>query len=680
VPVPRDDLLADLDETQRAAVVEPALPLAILAPAGSGKTRVLTRRIAWHCATERIDAGHVLAVTFTRKAAGELRHRLSRLGVRGAVTAGTFHSVALAQLRARHHERGTALPTLLDRKGRILAPLVGGGARGRGGAELAVAINEVAAEIEWAKARLVNPARYEAAVAAARRDTPRSAAEVARVYDRYEKEKRKRSLYDFDDLLWETIRALEGDAEFAAVQRWRFRHLFVDEFQDATRAQIRLLRGWLGERTDLCVVGDPDQAIYGFAGAETACLTDFAERFPGGSTVRLGTNYRSTPQIVDTARTVLPVRARAHVRAAGTDGPAPTITAYPTDGDEARAVATRLRDAHDPQRGWSATAVLYRVNAQSAPFEEALRHAGIPFRVRGGAAFLDRPEVKAVLDGLRKSAKAAPARGFTEHLTDLVTEAGEVSEERREHVDAVASLGREYLAVEGGVGSVPGFEQYLRAALRGGDDGGLRDDAVELLTFHRAKGLEWDTVFVTGLERGLVPISHAVGDPEATDEERRLLYVALSRAERALHLTWAQERARGLRRAKRARSPFLTEIERVRRGEAAVAPRRPDTNRRGAAGARAALAQIDAGDLDAADRLLYDELVAWRRDLARASNVPAYVIFDNKVLLGVATTRPTSGPDLLALPGIGSVKLERYGAALLEVVGRHRGGSRATDA
>lgn len=665
-----DELLADLDATQRAAVVEPGLPLAILAPAGSGKTRVLTRRIAWHAATERIDPGHVLAVTFTRKAAGELRERLRRLGVRGSVTAGTFHAAALAQLRRMHADRNRELPTLLDRKARLLAPILGGSTRGAGRNDLRVTINEIAAEIEWAKARLVNPARYEAAATAARRDPPRPPAEVARVYERYEQEKRKRGVWDFDDLIWECIRALEHDTEFAAVQRWRFRHLFVDEFQDATRAQIRLLRAWLGDRTDLCVVGDPDQAIYGFAGAEPSYLTDFASRFPGATTVRLGTNYRSTPQVVTTARVVLPAAERADVHAAGPEGPEPTVTAYADEAAEAAGVASRLRTEHDPARGWSAMAVLYRVNAQSAPFEEALRRAGIPFRVRGDAAFLDRPEVRAVLDALRAAAKAAPGRTFSEHLTDLLTEATEATEERREHVEAVANLGREYLAVEGGTGTVGGFLDYLRATLRGGDDGGLREDAVELLTFHRAKGLEWDTVFVTGLERGYVPISHATGDAEATDEERRLLYVAMSRAERALHLTWAQERSRGMRTVKRARSPFLVEIERVRRGEPA-APRDRNTNARGASGARAALDAIDGGELAPRDKPLYDELVAWRRDLARASNVPAYVIFDNKVLRLVATNRPTSIEALLALPGIGPVKLERYGAALLEVVGRH---------
>ncbi|MGZ6974414.1 MAG: ATP-dependent DNA helicase UvrD2 [Acidimicrobiia bacterium] len=664
-----DELLTGLDPTQRAAVTEPVVPLAILAPAGSGKTRALTRRIAWQAAVGNLDPNHVLAVTFTRKAAGELRGRLARLGVRGAVTAGTFHAVALAQLRRRHADAGTAMPGLLDRKARMLGPLLGDQARG---AELAVTINEVASEIEWAKARRIRPDRYAAQVAQALRETPRAPKEIATIYAAYEREKKRKGLLDFDDLIAACTEALETDPTFAATQRWRFRHLFVDEFQDVTLAQLSLLRAWLGTNTDLCVVGDPDQAIYAFAGADAGLLTRFGDHFEGAAVVRLGANYRSTPEIVNAARAVLPAHERAEVRAAAAEGPTPTVTAYPTDTAEARGIADELIKRHGSMRPWSSMAVLYRVNAQSAPFEEALSRAGVPHRVRGAAAFLDRPEVKAVIDELRRGAKTAPGRAFAEHLTDLVTDAAELSEERREHVDAVAALGREYLAAEGSTGSVAGFLEYLRASLRGGDDGGLRDDAVDLLTFHRAKGLEWDTVFVTGLERGLVPISHAAGKPEATDEERRLLYVALSRAERHLHLSWAKERARGTRVSARTKSPYLREIEHAI-GDSPVPVPDEGAAALGAAGARQRLAALDHGELPMSDRPLSEALVAWRRELARAAAVPAYVILDNKTLRNVASTRPRSTDALLALPGIGPVKLERYGAALLEVVGQHSG-------
>ena len=243
------------------------------------------------------------------------------------------------------------MPTLLERKVRLLVPLVN--VRGR---EAGLRAAELASEIEWAKARLVRPDGYERAVTLAARTPPRPAAEVAEVYREYERQKRRRGLVDFDDLISGCADVLERDADFAAAQRWRFRHLFVDEFQDASPAQFRLLRAWLGDRSDLCVVGDGDQAIYGFAGADPTFLVRFTaqfppERFPDVGVVRLGSNYRSTPQVVAAAGAVLgSSRHRAAVRAARPDGPVPTITAYDTDDDEARGVARALRAAHRIRR------------------------------------------------------------------------------------------------------------------------------------------------------------------------------------------------------------------------------------------------------------------------------------------------------------------------------------------
>ncbi len=280
-----DDLLYDLDDAQRRAVTSPARPLAILAPAGSGKTRVLTRRIAWRIATEDAEANHVLALTFTRKAAGELRDRLRRLGLRDGVAAGTFHGIAYAQLRSHWADRNHRAPELLTRKGKVLAQVLRG--PGRPGELTPVSL---AAEIEWAKARLMGPGEYAEGAVAARRRTPAPPDRVAAVYARYEELKQEHHLVDFDDLLKLCGDALLGDPAFAAAQRWRFRHLFVDEFQDTSPAQLRLLRGWLGDQTDLCVVGDPDQAIYAFAGAESGFLAGFARVFPGARVVDLRTN------------------------------------------------------------------------------------------------------------------------------------------------------------------------------------------------------------------------------------------------------------------------------------------------------------------------------------------------------------------------------------------------------
>jgi DNA helicase-2/ATP-dependent DNA helicase PcrA len=660
--VDADALLVGLDPDQRAAVVTDAAPLAVLAGAGAGKTRVLTRRIAWRAATGRLDAERVLALTFTRRAAAELRDRLATLEVRPLVTAGTIHALCLAQLRGRAAERRRAFPALLDRKARLLVPLTA-----RRGADARVAASELAGEIEWAKARLVDPERYEAAVAAAGRTPPRPAAEVAAIYRRYELEKRRRGLVDFDDLLWRCADALETDAAFAAAQRWRFRHVFVDEFQDVSPAQWRVVRGWVGGRPDLCVVGDADQAIYGFGGADPSYLTGFATHCPGGRAVRLGRNYRSTPQIVDVAEAVLRDGQRGRPRrvAARPAGPRPTVDAYDTGEDEARQVAARLRAARGAGTPWSALAVLYRTNAQSAGFEAALTAADIPYRVRGPGAFLARPEVRAALDALADAARAAPGRRFAEHLVDLAAMADDTAEagsERAEHVAALVQLGREYLDAESGPGSLDGFRAYLAAALR--DDLPAADaDAVELLSFHRAKGLEFHTVCVTGLERGMVPIAYA-SDPAARAEERRLLYVALTRAEHGLHCSWARTRTLGGRAVPRAPSPWLAAVAAAARRPPPTATASPLT------GLDEARRRLPASRRGSGDGLLA-ALQDWRRRLARAAGVPAYVIFPDATLHAVAATRPATRDALLALPGVGPVKLERHGQTVLELVRAH---------
>jgi DNA helicase-2/ATP-dependent DNA helicase PcrA len=665
-----EPLLDDLDETQREAVTTDAAPLAILAGAGSGKTRVLTRRIAYRARQGTADPEHVLAITFTRKASGELRSRLARLGVQRHVTAGTLHAIALAQLRRRAEERGRTMPGVVERKVRLLLPLVGGR-----GPQAALDAADLAGEIEWAKARLVRPDGYPDAVARARREPPREAAAVAEIYERYEREKRRRRLLDFDDLIWWCADALETDAEFAAVQRWRFRHLFVDEFQDTSPAQFRLVRAWLGDRADLCVVGDPNQAIYGFAGADAGLLSGFARHFRGARVVQLGCNYRSTPEIVAAATALLAdagAAPRPAVRAVAAAGPAPTVTAYDDDTAEAGGIAARLHATHRHDRPWSSMAVLYRVNAQSAAFEESLTKAGVPFRVRGAGRFLERPEVKVALEAMRREADRSAGRPFADLLDGLTApDTGRLlddrTEERREHVEALARLGREYLSADGGPGSFDGFVAYLHAVLR--DDGGeSSEDAVELLTFHRAKGLEFETVFVTGLERGLVPISHAE-TPAERAEERRLLYVALTRAGHDLHLSYARERTLGSRTVRRQRSPWLAPIEEATGGASPEGVAGSARDRLATARDRITRASAEPdGDVDPD---LFDALVEWRRNLARLSGVPAYVIFHDSTLKAVAAARPDSSDALLGVAGIGPVKAQRYGEALLELVGRH---------
>jgi DNA helicase-2/ATP-dependent DNA helicase PcrA len=577
-----DRLLDDLDAHQRAAVTETHVPLAILAPAGSGKTRVLTRRIAWRVREELADARHVLAVTFTRRAAGELVDRIDALGVDAAVTAGTFHALALAQLRRRATENRRELPRILDRKARVIGPLLRAS-----GPQGALAVSDVATEIEWAKARMIPPDRYAAAARAAERRMPRSPAALADLYARYEAEKRKRRWLDFDDLLGWCADAIEQDADFAAAQRWRFRHFFVDEFQDATPLQLRLLRAWLGDRPDLCVVGDGAQAIYAFAGADASPLVDFARHFPGGRTVALAYNYRSTDAIVAVAEAALGPASgveRDAPRAVRPADRSAEIRAFDDDAGEADAVADACWHEFTNGVAWHRMGVLFRTNAQSALFEAALTRRGVPFRVTGAQRFAARPAVRVLLDRLREADQSTPGRPFTHHLGDLAADvdeepdlddpstpdavaeaapsqpmAGVSNDELRTHRDALLRFGREYLAAENGPGSVAGFVSWLDLATRGESSD---ERGVDLVTFHRAKGLEWQVVFVTGLERGLVPISWA-GTPSARAEERRLLHVALGRAEDWVHCSWARERTAHGRRVTRQPTPWLGDLERA---------------------------------------------------------------------------------------------------------------------
>jgi DNA helicase-2/ATP-dependent DNA helicase PcrA len=587
-----DRLLDDLDERQREAVTSLAGPLAILAPAGSGKTRVLTRRIAWRTREGLADARHVLAVTFTRKAAAALVGRLSTLGADG-VTAGTFHALALAHLRRRAAERGRTAPTVVASKTRILGAIVDAA-----GADRNAALAEVAAEIDWAKAQMVPPEQYVAEARTAGRRPSRGLDVIAGNYARYEADKRKKHCYDFDDLLWWCADAIERDPTFAAAQRWRFRHLFVDEFQDATPLQVRLLRAWLGDRNDLCVVGDVAQAIYGFAGADATPLARFGDAFPGGTLVELDRNYRSTPQIVAVAETVLARGARverAPVRAVREDGSAPRHRSYDDESAEAAGIAQGCWEAFVAGVPWDDMAILFRTNAQASSFEVALARRGVPCHVPNAGRpnagrFVDRPVVRALLDRLREMEREARGRPFAEHLADLAPDDGgspsedagapddvpaggpAPAEETREHRDALLRLGRDYLSAEEGPGSVAGFVAWLELATRGERAGG---PGVDLLTFHRAKGLEWRVVFVAGLEQGLVPVSWATS-VEQLAEERRLLHVGLGRAGDELHLSWARHRTVGGRRTVREPSPWLGALS--RRADA-VAPAAVDARR-----------------------------------------------------------------------------------------------------
>jgi DNA helicase II / ATP-dependent DNA helicase PcrA len=641
-----DDLLHDLDEAQRRAVTSPARPLAIVAPAGSGKTRVLTRRIAWRVASGDADASHVLALTFTRRAAGEMRDRLTRLGFRSGVAAGTFHGVALAQLRARWADEGRTPPALLVRKGQILAGIVAGGP---------VSVSALAGEIEWAKARLVGPDGYAEAVAAARRRAPATPDRIAALYRAYEDDKQRARMVDFDDLLRACCQALETDPAFAAAQRWRFQHLFVDEFQDVNPLQLALLDAWRGTSTDLCVVGDPHQAIYGWNGADAGFLSGFRRLYPSADVVVLDGNYRSTPQILGAAGDVLrraSVEDRT-VRPARHDGPRVRLERHPTDRAEAVAICRAVRDGRAPGARWSAQAVLVRTHAQVEIIAEAFRGAGIPHRVRGSESLLDRPAVRAAVDLLRRS--PGP---LTACLPDVDALADGHGPGASADVALLVRLAHDHLRLDPGA-TASGFVAWLVATLQaeGGDDG---RDAVTIATFHAAKGLEWPLVHLAGLEDGLVPITHA-RTPGRRAEEARLLYVAMTRAADELRCTWAAERMVGGKPTERRLTPWLKGLadDQRRVPDATATGPAPDWRTR-LADQRALLA---AATPPVSPRLA--ALQAWRDDQARAARVEPAALLDDRLLEMIAEARPVTHDQLVAVPGMGPLLAARVGDGLL---------------
>jgi DNA helicase-2/ATP-dependent DNA helicase PcrA len=459
-------------------------------------------------------------------------------------------------------------------------------------------VADLASEIEWAKSRCLRPDALVRAAAFAGRRSSWDPAEVAEIWERYEVHKRRRGVLDFEDLLARCTDQLLSDPEFAASARWRYRHLFVDEYQDVNEAQQRLLRAWLAGNDDLCVVGDPHQAIYSWNGANPKAITNFGEDFPGATVLRLSINYRSTHEVLTVAGAVLGETKAALAGGVRPEGPIPTVVSYADETAEAAGVAEGARRAKRPGRSWSQIAVLARTNAQLNTLEAALSARGVPCHVASAAGLLGKPWVQ---EAVRSAAWAADTPTLAAWAADLLatvrrpddhddeaTAPNEsLADDARLDLTALARMAGEYLS-EDGAATGAGFQSWLQAA-QGRDHDPIRRDAVSLTTFHRAKGLEWAVVFVTGLEDGYVPISHA-RDPDSLAEERRLLYVACTRAEEELHCSWAAERSFPTSRPiPRAPSPWLSAIEAAHRDLQRLRRAAPEAAREALAASRRVL-------------------------------------------------------------------------------------------
>ncbi|WP_120002797.1 ATP-dependent DNA helicase UvrD2 [Nesterenkonia muleiensis] len=698
---PAESVLDGLDDEQRAAASTLAGPLCILAGAGTGKTRAITHRIAYGVRAGVYDPHRVLAVTFTARAAAEMRSRLTGLGAPG-VQARTFHAAALRQLQYFWPMVvGGALPQILDYKVRLLAEAA---KRLRITTDRA-SLRDFASEIEWAKVSTLTPEGYLAG--AEDRETPAGAdhQSFARLYQAYEDLKEDRHLMDFEDVLLFTAGMLESDERVAAQVQQQYRHFVVDEYQDVSPLQQRLLENWLGGREELCVVGDASQTIYSFTGATPDYLLSFRRRYPGAEVVRLVRDYRSTPEVVKLANILLADRrpggqaawpAPLQLISQRSSGPSPEISEHADDEAEAAGIAQKVAELSQTGTALREIAVLYRTNGQSQAFEQALATAGISYQLRGSERFFSRAEVREAIAALRTSSLisedsgdtvAAAVRGVLSSIgwsPQAPSSTGAVRE-RWESLAALVGLA-EQLDIERDEFTLREFVAELEE--RSAVQHAPTVEGVTLASLHSAKGLEWEAVFLAGLCEGLMPITFAQTQQEL-DEERRLLYVGITRAKTQLFLSSAAARhpgGRGRRKASRFVIPLRKELglgapaRRIAPGQGVLSLNAAARRRKAAvcAGCGAVLtvgAQITRRRCEDCppryDEQLFEHLRSWRRSYAHQLQVRAFMVFSDATLELLAEHKPTTDAALLEIPGIGERKVEQHGEPLKAAIQAH---------
>ncbi|MFF4461722.1 ATP-dependent DNA helicase UvrD2 [Streptomyces mirabilis] len=705
-PDTADAVLDGLDPEQREVATALHGPVCVLAGAGTGKTRAITHRIAYGVRAGILQPSSVLAVTFTNRAAGEMRGRLRQLGA-GGVQARTFHSAALRQLQYFWPKAvGGGLPRLIDRKIQLVADAAAACRIRLDRGEL----RDVTAEIEWSKVTQTVPADYAAAAAKTGRLSPRDPAEIAQLYATYEDLKRDRAVIDFEDVLLLTVAILQDRHDIAEQVRSQYQHFVVDEYQDVSPLQQRLLELWLGERDSLCVVGDASQTIYSFTGATPDHLLDFRTRHPGATVVKLVRDYRSSPQVVHLANGLL---SQARGRAADhrlelisqrAPGPEPVYAEYTDEPTEAEGAARRIRDLIASGIPAGEIAILFRTNSQSEIYEQALADAGVPYQLRGAERFFDRPEVRKAGAALRAAARFGANDSLLDDVVDLPSQVRAVLSgegwtsqppagsgavrERWESLAALVHLAQDFAAAKQGatLGDLVAELDERASAQHAPTVQG-----VTLASLHSAKGLEWDVVFLVGVAEGMMPITYAKTD-EQIEEERRLLYVGVTRAREHLLVSWALSRSPGGRPNRRP-SRFL---DGLRPGSVATAGRSagggPGGIERGIGSSGGTVVRrtsrtparcrvcgrtlTDAGEMKLMrcedcpsdmDEGLYERLREWRAVQAQRSGQPAFCVFTDKTLMAIAEAAPDDEGELARIPGVGVRKFNRFGADVLAI-------------
>jgi len=532
-----DELLAALDNEQRAAAEALLGPVVILAGAGTGKTRTITHRIAHGISQGIFAANRVMALTYTNRAAGELRLRLRQLGV-GPVTVKTFHSAALGQLEYFWPQfAGVPAPMILTAKAAMLASVASQNKIELDGPN----IRDLASEIEWRKLSMLSLEKYEQ-LTTRPKVAGLSHKMNVQLQRAYEEAKIKAQKIDFEDVLILTLGMLRAEPRALAHVQQQYRFFTVDEYQDVSPLQHALLDLWLGDREDLCVVGDPNQTIYSFTGATSDFLKGFTTRFEDATSIQLTRNYRSTQEIVKFANS-LSEGSLDPLEAQGAIGLRPEIKTYASDAEEAAAVAEAVVRQLELGVPASEIAVLYRINGQSESIENALAKRGIEYSVRGGERFFNRPEIQQAMQGVRAEAVIATGKSLHHAVSDICRSLGWQAQEPKES-GAVRERWGALNAFIGILDEMPegstlaDFARELDERKRSQHE--PVQASVTLSTIHAVKGLEWPVVFVAGLSEGYLPISYAQTAAEIA-EEQRLLYVAVTRAGRELQLSWSRK-------------------------------------------------------------------------------------------------------------------------------------------
>jgi len=679
-------VLAGLDDEQRAAVLAPPGPLAIIAGAGTGKTRTITYRLAYRCLEEGLSPHSVLAVTHSTKAAGELRDRTHQLGV-GDISARTFHSAAL-RLLTRHWEatgRGGSL-TLLDTKYGLIRSVV----ERRFGQAGTDTVFDLASEIGWSKSRLITSADYPAAITNADRSVPRDAAEIAQVFADYEAEKERIGRIDFEDLLTITADLLQHNDAVAGETREIYRCFVVDEYQDTDPAQQQFLDALLGDGHDICVVGDPNQSIYQFKGAERTILGQFASRHPDTTVVRLVRDYRSTPEVVAWANRLITPRPTEALIGQQPSGPVPRIVSVENEAaEEAHVIRqiTQLMNEGTPARE---IAILYRFNAQSARFEAALTGAGIPYNVADNERFFERPEVREPLIAFGRAARTDPEAKGLDLLGRILADSGFDPDAPPPGSGAARSRWEAVAALVDLLGQLSQAEALNAAALlveinrRATEAHAPSQGGVTLATLHKSKGLEFDAVFCVSLLEGSLPSAYAK-TPEQLEEERRLFYVGITRARTHLFVSWAKERPGPNGQIWKGRpSQFLDDLEPppppksdwVAQRRATSGSSAPSSSTCAQCGAELKgmparrLGRCSLGCLSDDDARLAEVLATWRTEVALTMGLAPHDLASDRALFAIVSAPPGSHFELQSVAGLYQAGVASFGP---DLVARVRG-------